>query len=117
VSSHDVDEVERLADWVGFMAGGRLVLAEPVDQLLRRHRLVEVVGAGDVPPVIQAPPGWLVQGTSGRTVRFIDTQHDEQDAQARMSSLYPGAVIEVRPLGLREIFTTLARSMRASEAV
>ena len=36
--------------------------------------------------------------------------------RARLSSLFPGAVIDVRPLGLREIFTTIVRSMRTMEA-
>jgi ABC-2 type transport system ATP-binding protein len=112
VSSHDVDEIERLADWVGFMAHGRLVLAEPVEQLLQRHRLVEVVGPGDAPPAIAPPAGWLVQGTSGRTTRFVDTLHDEREAPARIAALFPGAAVDVRPLGLREIFTTMARSLR-----
>ena len=30
ISSHDIDEVERLADWVGFIKDGRLLFAEPV---------------------------------------------------------------------------------------
>ncbi len=38
VSSHDVDEVERLADWIGVINRGRLVLAEPVSSLLARFR-------------------------------------------------------------------------------
>ena len=42
ISSHDIEEVERLADWVGFIDAGRLALAEPVDSLLRRFRLIEV---------------------------------------------------------------------------
>src|SRR5687768_17638842 len=42
VSSHDIAEVERLADWVGFIDRGRLTLAERVDSLLARFRRVEV---------------------------------------------------------------------------
>jgi ABC-2 type transport system ATP-binding protein len=36
VSSHDMHEVERLADRVVFIEGGRLLLEEPVDSLLAR---------------------------------------------------------------------------------
>ena len=117
VSSHDVDEVERLADWIGFMANGRLVLAEPVETLLQRHRLVEVVAASDTPPPVPALPGWLPQGQSGRTVRFVDTQHDEREASVRLASIFPGAAIDVKPLSLREIFTALARSTRSAEVL
>ena len=44
ISSHDIEEVERLADWIGFIDRGQLALAEPVDSLLRRVRLIEVTG-------------------------------------------------------------------------
>ena len=43
ISSHDLDDVERLADWIGFMNEGRLLLVEPVSSLLGRFRLVEIV--------------------------------------------------------------------------
>ena len=44
ISSHDIDEVERLADWVGLIEDGRLLFAESVAALLEadRFRLVEV---------------------------------------------------------------------------
>lgn len=37
ISSHDVDEVERLADWVAFLNEGRLILAEPISVLRERY--------------------------------------------------------------------------------
>jgi ABC-2 type transport system ATP-binding protein len=109
VSSHDIDEVERLADWVGFLDRGRLLLAEPVASLLGRCRLVEVTGAEGPPPASERAPAWLVQGTAGRTLRFIDTRHDAADALDRVRSTYPGADVRVSPLSLREIFVALAR--------
>ena len=73
ISSHDIDEVERLADWIGVINEGRLYLAEPVASL---------VGAlpedrGDVrerrrrrPPQAAASPraGWRRKST-GHTLR------------------------------------------------
>ncbi len=41
VSSHDIDEVERLADWVGVLNGGHLELAEPVSSLQARFRRID----------------------------------------------------------------------------
>jgi ABC-2 type transport system ATP-binding protein len=38
VSSHDLDEVERLADWIGYLDEGRLRIAEPVSALRARFR-------------------------------------------------------------------------------
>ena len=116
VSSHDVDEVERLADWVGFLRDGRLVLAEPVDSLLARFRLVEVVLPDGRDPAGPLAPAWLAQGQSGRTLRFVDTQHAKPDAMARISAAFPAATIAVTPVPLREIFVTLARRVPTSEA-
>jgi ABC-2 type transport system ATP-binding protein len=113
ISSHDIDEVERLADWVGFLRDGRFQFAEPVASLLGRFRLVEVVATGDSAPVLPADPHWLPHGTAGRTVRFVDTRHDAPDAAARVAAAFPGCEIRESPLPLRDIFVILARASAA----
>jgi len=113
ISSHDIDEVERLADWVGFLRDGRFQFAEPVASLLGRFRLVEVVAPGDSPPVLPADPHWLPHGTAGRTLRFVDTRHDAPDAAARVAAAFPGCEIRASPLPLRDIFVILARASAA----
>src|SRR5471030_506309 len=45
VSSHDIDEVERLADHVALLEDGRLRFSESTEALQARFRLVEVTGA------------------------------------------------------------------------
>jgi ABC-2 type transport system ATP-binding protein len=113
ISSHDIDEVERLADWVGFLRDGRFQFAEPVASLLGRFRLIEVVATGDSPPVLPADPHWLPHGTAGRTLRFVDTRHDALDAAARVAAAFPGCEISESPLPLRDIFVILARASAA----
>jgi ABC-2 type transport system ATP-binding protein len=115
VSSHDIAEVERLADWVGFIDGGRLVLAEPVDSLLRRFRLIEVTGR-DTTPAMPSEERWLGQGTVGRILRFIDTDHASPDAMTRIAAAFPDADIRESLLSLRDIFVALARSSSHKEA-
>ena len=109
ISSHDIEDVERLADWVGFIKDGRLLFAEPVAALLERFRLVEVVSREDTPAVMPADPRWLPHGSAGRTLRFVDTRHDAPDADSRIASAFPACDIRTSPLPLREIFVTLAR--------
>jgi ABC-2 type transport system ATP-binding protein len=116
ISSHDIDEVERLADWVGFISEGRLLFAEPVPALLGRFRLVEVVSRDDTPAVMLADPRWLPHGTAGRTLRFIDTHHDAPDAASRIASAFPASDIRTSPLPLREIFVILARNASTAPA-
>ena len=98
----------RLADWVGFLDAGRLVLAEPVDSLLRRFRMIEVT-FGDAVGQLPANSGWLPLGAVGRMLRFIDTNHAAPDAMARIAAAFPGADIRDSPVSLREIFVALAR--------
>jgi ABC-2 type transport system ATP-binding protein len=109
VSSHDIDEVERLADWIGFMRDGQLEFAEPVSALLGRFRLVEVVSSGDAPAIMPRDPNWLSQGSAGRTLRFVDTSHNESDSPSRISEAFPSCEIRIAPMSLRDIFIALAR--------
>ncbi len=116
ISSHDIDDVERLADWVGFITDGRLLFAEPVSALLLRFRLVEILPEDDTPPVMPAHPRWLSHGIAGRTLRFVDTAHDAPDAASRIASAFPSCEVRTSPLPLREIFVILARASSAASA-
>ena len=119
IASHDIAEVERLAGWIGFMDGSRLLFAEPVADLLNRCRLVEVTGAGDAVPALPDQPDWLLQGQAGSTLRFVDTAHGAPDAGDSIAAAFPGAGIRIAPLSLREIFVALSRraaDARAAEA-
>jgi len=108
VSSHDIEEIERLADWVGFLDSGRLVFAEEVASLLNRFRQVEVIGATTAPqPVTES--NWIPQGSAGRTLRFVDSQHAATDADQRIAAAYPASELRIAPMSLREIFVVLAR--------
>ena len=119
ISSHDIDEVERLADWIGIINRGRLELAEPVAAMLARFRQVDVVVDGDanaaaVGPDI--PATWLRPEAAGHTIRFVDSAFSEGDIGAAVRARYPSARdITVTPMSLRQIFITLARVYRLSE--
>jgi len=116
VSSHDIDEVERLADWIGIINQGRLELAEPVADLLARFRQVDVAVEGDARVPDAVPPPWLLAAASGRTIRFVDSAFDETTLGERVRGAIPGARdIAVSPMSLRSIFITLARVFRLTE--
>ena len=48
-------------------------------------------------------------GMSGRTLRFIDTDHRSVDAETRIRTSFAGAKVRATPMTLREIFIALAR--------
>jgi ABC-2 type transport system ATP-binding protein len=114
ISSHDIDEVERLADWIGFIEHGRLLFAEPTASLLSRFRLVEVIGEAAA-PAVPTDPRWLVQGVSGRTLRMIDTAHNRADAGEQIAAAFPATEVRTSALSLRDIFVALARRAQTSE--
>ena len=113
VSSHDLDEVERLVDTVAFLDAGRIVVCEPLTTLQGRFRRVDVtVADGDVAAHAGTEPGWLGMTSAGRVVRFTDTSYAGQASDDRIASRFPGARVEVQPMTLREIFVALARHTR-----
>jgi ABC-2 type transport system ATP-binding protein len=116
ISSHDIDEVERLADWIGFLSNGRLLFAEPVSSLLARFQLVEVIASSGDAPDLPPVGDWWLQGRAGRTLRFVDTRSDRPDAPSRVASAFPGSEIRESPMALREIFVALARVAPPAEA-
>ena len=84
IASHDIDEVERLADWIGVIDAGRLRVAEPVPSLLARFRSVEVTFPGDAAMPVPIPEGWLVPEVSGRVLRFVHAESSEPRLEERI---------------------------------
>lgn len=115
VSSHDIDEVERLADHVAVLEVGRLRLSEPTETLQGRFRRVEVTNA---PVAVEAGSGWLEWERTGALTRFIETGYDGEATEDGWRLRFGDAAITAQPMTLREIFLTLTRSaqVEAKEA-
>ena len=115
VSSHDIDEVERLADWVGILNRGRLDICESVAMLQERFRRVEVVLDDPDARMPPRPASWLTVEKAGKTLQFVESAFGEGTEQ-RVREILPGCQDpRFSPLSLREIFLTLARTYRISE--
>lgn len=116
VSSHDIDEVERLADWIGIINHGRLELAEPVADMLARFRRIDVLRPVEQPIPPGLPTSWLRPQAVGRVIRFTESAFDEAAIQGKVHGVWPDVMdIQVTPLPLREIFIALARQYRLAE--
>jgi ABC-2 type transport system ATP-binding protein len=134
ISSHDLDEVERLVDTVAFIDAGRLVLAEPFDDLHARFRRVEVTTAADVGAELAPPSGptatsgpsklgpydnmsetWIGAEQAGRVVRFVDTRYVEGDTERNARERFAGTRVDVHPMTLREIFVAIVRARREAQ--
>ncbi len=110
VSSHDIEEVERLADHVAVLEAGRLRLSEPTEALQARFRRVEVTGA---PDGAEPGRGWLEWERAGALTRFIETNYTGESTEDGWRLRFGGASLVAQPMTLREIFVALAKSGRA----
>ncbi|HEY0154881.1 MAG TPA: ABC transporter ATP-binding protein [Longimicrobium sp.] len=111
VCSHDIAELEMLADWVGFLDRGRLTLSEPMEVLRERLKRVDVVAAnGAMPLPARLPAEWLAVERSGPHISFLLSGAGSQAGGAELRGWFPEASrIDVRAASLREIFVALAQ--------
>lgn len=111
ISTHDIDDIERLADHVGFLASSQLILSEPTDTLRARFRQIEITG--EFPATFAPPATWLAwQQPTSRVAQFTHTAFVAGETEAALAAQFPGAGIQTRPLTLRQIFLVLARDHR-----
>jgi len=114
LASHDIEEVERLADRVALLDTGRVWLDETVESLLKRFRRVEV-DLQEGPAQTNALPGtWLKFERAGNRVTFVDSRYDREATEPACRARFPEAAVTARPMTLREIYIALARSGRKS---
>ncbi|MFO1489163.1 MAG: ABC transporter ATP-binding protein [Verrucomicrobiota bacterium] len=117
VSSHDIAEVERMADRVAILHRGRAQLDESSEELQTRFRNVEVVLGGGTESTGQLPETWLNVELSGRVLRFTDSRFNEKELTAALAKHFPNATAsKTTPMSLREIFVALARTYRLNGA-
>jgi ABC-2 type transport system ATP-binding protein len=114
ISSHDIDEVERLTDWIGVLNRGQLQLCEPVISLQKRFRQFEVrMPNAGLPSNL--PETWLVPESANHLVRFVESRYEPDKSDVLVKGLFPQAgQMEVKPMSLRSIFLALARTYRIS---
>jgi ABC-2 type transport system ATP-binding protein len=112
ISSHDVDEVGRIADTIGILNQGRLELAESVESLLARFRRMEALLLPDA-PLSDLPASWIGIERDGDHLRFVETRYDETATRRLVEAAFPGVSnVSAEPLSLRAIFVALARHYR-----
>ncbi len=103
-SSHQLEEVERIAEYVGVMDRGKLMLESRLDDIKSEFRLIIAVG-NSLPR--QTSLQVLSVASEGDCCRYFVTQ----DAEGFAAQLARGGatVTQVASLGLREIFLHLVR--------
>ena len=117
VSSHDIEEVERLTDHVALLDSGKLRLTETVEALFGRFRRVEMTLSTPVGDSFAPEPGWQEVDHIGNRWRFVETRFHAEASEARWRQTRPNVTeIVVQPMSLREIYISLARNLTGAPA-
>jgi len=118
MSSHELSEIEGVATHIAFLDRGTLLFQESMEDLMQRLREVHVALDREARVPDEAPEEWLDIRAAGRVLRFVDTAYSQDRLAAKVIAAC-GSVrdIDARPMGLRAIFTTLARATRHRSAL
>jgi ABC-2 type transport system ATP-binding protein len=116
ISSHELSEIEGIATHVGYIDDGRMLFEESMSDLSARFREVHVTLDREAVKPGSVPAEWLDVKAVGNALRFVDSAFSEDGLRNGMGMLN-GAVrsVEAQPMGLRSIFTALAKSKRGGE--
>jgi ABC-2 type transport system ATP-binding protein len=101
-SSHQIAEVDQIADSVAIIDRGRLVVAGALDDLRENFRRVQLVFDGEAPDATFNAPGVARVRRSGRVLTVLATAGAEP-VLARARALHPVSM-DVVPVTLKEIF-------------
>jgi len=103
ISSHHLSEVERVADWIGVIEAGKLVLETRLEDIRLNFRMV--TASGDSAGAVTAP--YLI--SKRRSEQFhrylISRESDDFVTRLRAQGM---TILEVSPVNLGEVFLGLA---------
>ncbi|GAA5509864.1 ABC transporter ATP-binding protein [Novipirellula caenicola] len=103
LSSHQISEVERVADWIAILHQGELKLVQPMD-VLRQSTHIVVATLDDAIAAVESPAGQVLsESRSGRQVRWI-VKDLADDWQSRYDDASGVKNLSASQASLEEIF-------------
>ncbi len=106
ISSHLLQDLERVADRVALMDGGRIRFVEEAESLKARVREVKITFADGHPAAFEWPGTVSLRRERREWLLVVDNYTPE--TPARLKSALPGASVDARAMTLEEIFIALA---------
>jgi ABC-2 type transport system ATP-binding protein len=107
IASHGLADLERVADHIGMIKDGRLLVEGPTSAVTERYRLVDLVANGAFDPrAFAAIPGITIQQHDGDRWRvLVDGRHLSLGGLAGRGA----QIIAEAPVTLEELFVALAQ--------
>ncbi|OAT79349.1 ABC transporter ATP-binding protein [Desulfotomaculum copahuensis] len=105
-SSHQLQDVERIADRVAFLLRGGLILSRPLEQLLAEEKKVRVLFPGPPPAELEKWPG--VRRVAREGSRLLISLSGRLDEVLVRLQRYEGAAFDVLDQTLEDIFVEYA---------
>lgn len=100
-SSHQIAEVDQIADHLAIVDRGRTVVSGSLDDLRARHQRVQLVFAGNPPLAAPKAPGVVRVQRQGRVLTVLTRDHEALIAESRAWS---PVSVDASPVTLKEIF-------------
>ncbi|MBV9182735.1 MAG: ABC transporter ATP-binding protein [Acidobacteria bacterium] len=107
-SSHQLEEVEQIADRICIIDHGAAVVTGSLDDLKTRYRRLRIVLREEIPSPIQWGMGVERLRQHGRMVEVLVS--DNFDTILKQAQSLPGSSVECFPVNLKEIFLEYVRS-------
>jgi ABC-2 type transport system ATP-binding protein len=100
-SSHQIGEVDQIADYVAIIDRGRTVISGSLDDLRDRYQRVQLVFAGDAPRAEPKATGVVRTRRQGRVLSVLTRDRDALIAESRA---WAPVSIDASPVSLKDIF-------------
>ena len=110
-STHILSDMERPADTIGILAGGRMLLSQSIETVQSQARRVQAVFAEEAPTGFEVPGAWRTR-CEGRVLQSIVGLEDESQLTALRAA---ASTVDVFPLDLEELFVELVGESERGE--
>ena len=101
-SSHQIAEVDQIADRVAIIDRGRAIVSGSLEDLRERYRRIQLVFDRDAPDVPLAAPGIVRMRRAGRVLTIVASEG--ADRIVDQSRAFGPTSVDVAPITLKEIF-------------
>lgn len=111
ISSHEIKEIESFTTHCAFMHRGELAFQDSIEATLARFRSVDITLTGASKTPAQLPKTWLNVELGERSLRFVDSAFESDEAMRAALAMRLGPVrFSAEPMSLREISKALMRA-------